>query len=125
MWRRVASPNRSSGAGFSCSVPLSVTGASVRIVQLRYAFRLDPTPGQRIAPARAFGCARVVYSMARVRPGADAAREPPPPPRQGAAADGRGRWRGATGVPRQGQRGRRLLLRRQGLRRRLRLPPHP
>jgi putative transposase len=33
-------------------------------VQLRYAFRLDPTPGQRIALARAFGCARVVYNDA-------------------------------------------------------------
>jgi hypothetical protein len=28
-------------------------------VQLRYAFRLYPTPGQRIALAKAFGCARV------------------------------------------------------------------
>ncbi|MER6417980.1 RNA-guided endonuclease TnpB family protein [Streptomyces sp. NPDC001137] len=28
-------------------------------MQLRYAFRLDPTPGQRNALARAFGCARV------------------------------------------------------------------
>jgi hypothetical protein len=34
---------------------LSVTGVSVRIMQLRYAFHLDPTPGQRIALARAFG----------------------------------------------------------------------
>jgi putative transposase len=33
-------------------------------MQLRYAFRLDPTPGQRIALARAFGCARVVYNDA-------------------------------------------------------------
>ncbi|MGX4693353.1 RNA-guided endonuclease InsQ/TnpB family protein [Streptomyces sp. JNUCC 63] len=33
-------------------------------MQLRYAFRLDPTPGQRSAPARAFGCARVVYNDA-------------------------------------------------------------
>ena len=29
-------------------------------MQLRYNFRLDPTPGQRQALARAFGCARVV-----------------------------------------------------------------
>ncbi|MFC3577096.1 RNA-guided endonuclease InsQ/TnpB family protein, partial [Streptomyces yaanensis] len=33
-------------------------------MQLRYAFRLDPTPGQRSALARAFGCARVVYNDA-------------------------------------------------------------
>jgi transposase len=31
-------------------------------MQLRYAYRLDPTPGQRIALARAFGCARVVFN---------------------------------------------------------------
>jgi transposase len=31
-------------------------------MQLRYAFRLDPGPGQRVA--RAFGCARVVYNDA-------------------------------------------------------------
>ncbi|MFJ9584501.1 RNA-guided endonuclease InsQ/TnpB family protein [Streptomyces acidicola] len=33
-------------------------------MQLRYAFRLDPTPGQCNALARAFGCARVVYNDA-------------------------------------------------------------
>jgi putative transposase len=33
-------------------------------MQLRYAFRIDPTPGQRSALARAFGCARVVYNDA-------------------------------------------------------------
>jgi putative transposase len=33
-------------------------------VQLRYAYRLNPTPGQRIALARAFGCARVVFNDA-------------------------------------------------------------
>jgi putative transposase len=33
-------------------------------VQLRYAYRLDPTPGQRITLARAFGCARVVFNDA-------------------------------------------------------------
>ena len=33
-------------------------------VQLRYSFRLDPTPGQRQALARAFGCARVVWNDA-------------------------------------------------------------
>jgi putative transposase len=31
-------------------------------VQLRYNYRLYPTPGQRIALARAFGCARVVFN---------------------------------------------------------------
>lgn len=33
-------------------------------MQLRYSFRLDPTPGQRVALARAFGCARWVYNAA-------------------------------------------------------------
>ncbi len=31
-------------------------------MQLRYNFRVYPTPGQRISLARAFGCARVVYN---------------------------------------------------------------
>ncbi|MFI5719368.1 RNA-guided endonuclease InsQ/TnpB family protein [Nocardia sp. NPDC051750] len=31
-------------------------------MQVRYNFRVYPTPGQRIALARAFGCARVVYN---------------------------------------------------------------
>jgi putative transposase len=33
-------------------------------VQLRYAYRLNPTPGQGIALAKAFGCARVVFNDA-------------------------------------------------------------
>jgi len=33
-------------------------------VQLRYSYRLYPTPGQGVALARAFGCARVVYNDA-------------------------------------------------------------
>ncbi|GAA1177955.1 transposase [Pseudonocardia alaniniphila] len=33
-------------------------------MRLRYAYRLDPTPGQRIALAKAFGCARVVFNDA-------------------------------------------------------------
>lgn len=33
-------------------------------MQLRYAYRLDPTPGQRRALGRAFGCARVVFNDA-------------------------------------------------------------
>ena len=33
-------------------------------VQLRYAYRLSPTAGQRQALARAFGCARVVFNDA-------------------------------------------------------------
>jgi putative transposase len=31
-------------------------------MQLRYNYRLYPTPGQRTALARAFGCARVVFN---------------------------------------------------------------
>ncbi|MEV0232722.1 transposase [Nonomuraea sp. NPDC050786] len=33
-------------------------------MQLRYAYRIDPTPAQRTALARAFGCARVVFNDA-------------------------------------------------------------
>jgi putative transposase len=33
-------------------------------MQLRYSYRLYPAPGQRIALARAFGCARVVFNDA-------------------------------------------------------------
>lgn len=36
----------------------------VIVMQLRYSFRIEPTPGQRIALARAFGCARVVFNDA-------------------------------------------------------------
>lgn len=42
-------------AGFVVTRPGPVT-------PLRYKFRLDPTPGQRIALSRAFGCARVVFN---------------------------------------------------------------
>jgi putative transposase len=43
-------------------------------MQLRYNFRLDPTPGQRTALAQAFGCARVVFNDGlRVRQEAHAA----------------------------------------------------
>ncbi|MFL6052228.1 MAG: helix-turn-helix domain-containing protein [Actinoallomurus sp.] len=31
-------------------------------MRLRYAYRLDPTPAQRTALAKAFGCARVVFN---------------------------------------------------------------
>ncbi len=31
-------------------------------VQLRYNFRVYPTPDQQVALAQAFGCARVVYN---------------------------------------------------------------
>jgi len=33
-------------------------------VQLRYQYRLYPSPGQQNALARAFGCARVVFNDA-------------------------------------------------------------
>ncbi|MEU6208141.1 transposase [Micromonospora musae] len=35
---------------------------SVLLVQLRYQFRVYPTPGQQIELAKAFGCARVVFN---------------------------------------------------------------
>ena len=41
-----------------------MVGVGVRIMRLQYAFRLDPGPGRRVARARAFGCARVVYGDA-------------------------------------------------------------
>ncbi|MCX4592262.1 transposase [Streptomyces sp. NBC_01549] len=48
-------------------------------MQLRYAFRLYPEPGQRGALARAFGCARVVFNDAvRAREDARTAGEPFP-----------------------------------------------
>lgn len=45
------------------SIPISQLGSMIR-VQLRYNFRLYPSAGQRMALARAFGCARVVYNDA-------------------------------------------------------------
>ncbi|MFH8733908.1 MULTISPECIES: RNA-guided endonuclease InsQ/TnpB family protein [unclassified Streptomyces] len=48
-------------------------------MQLRYAFRLYPEPGQRLALGRAFGCARVVFNDAvRARQDAHAAGLPYP-----------------------------------------------
>ncbi|MFP8944559.1 RNA-guided endonuclease InsQ/TnpB family protein [Streptomyces fenghuangensis] len=48
-------------------------------MQLRYSFRVHPTPGQRTALARTFGCARVVYNDAlRIRKDAHAAKLPFP-----------------------------------------------
>jgi putative transposase len=41
-----------------CHRPVACSGA----VQVRYRYRLYPTPGQQQALARAFGCARVVYN---------------------------------------------------------------
>jgi hypothetical protein len=43
-------------------------------VQLRYSFRLYPAPGQQVALARAFGCARVVFNdgLAARRPAHEA-----------------------------------------------------
>ncbi len=38
-----------------------------RGMQLRYNYRLYPTPGQHAALARAFGCARVVFNDGLVR----------------------------------------------------------
>ena len=46
-------------------------------MQLRYNYRLYPTPGQRAALARAFGCARVVFNDGlRIREQAQAAGQP-------------------------------------------------
>src|SRR5690625_5961217 len=49
------------------------------VVQFRYNFRLYPTPGQKQALARTFGCARVVYNDAlRARKDAREAGQPFP-----------------------------------------------
>ena len=41
-----------------CQRPLACSG----VVQVRYRYRIYPSPGQQQALARAFGCARVVYN---------------------------------------------------------------
>ena len=49
----------------SASADVLVSGHETKhdgCVLLRYSFRLYPTPGQRMALARAFGCARVVFN---------------------------------------------------------------
>ncbi|MGW2838032.1 RNA-guided endonuclease InsQ/TnpB family protein [Streptomyces sp. NPDC001493] len=51
-------------------------------MQLRYTFRVEPGPGQRIALGRAFGCARVVYNDA-LRAREDARRDGLPFPKTG------------------------------------------
>jgi putative transposase len=43
---------------------LSHGPGSFSCMQVRYRYRIDPTPGQRQALARVFGCARVVYNDA-------------------------------------------------------------
>jgi transposase len=49
-------------------------------VQLRYSFRLYPTPGQCITLAKAFGCARVVFNDAlAARQAAYVAKDGPKP----------------------------------------------
>jgi putative transposase len=55
-----------------CHRPMACSG----VVQVRYRYRLYPTPGQQQALARTFGCARVVYNdCLRVRDEAYAAGE--------------------------------------------------
>lgn len=41
---------------------LSYASAKLASVHLRYRYRIEPTPGQRIALSKAFGCARVVFN---------------------------------------------------------------
>src|SRR5580704_2083700 len=41
---------------------LPVRPHTLVFMQLRYSYRLYPTPGQRVALARAFGCARLVFN---------------------------------------------------------------
>jgi putative transposase len=64
----------------SASAYVSMVGHETKYterVQLRYNYRLYPSPGQRQALARAFGCARVVFNDGlRARQDAHAAGEP-------------------------------------------------
>jgi Putative transposase DNA-binding domain/Helix-turn-helix domain/Probable transposase len=53
-----------------CHMPMACSGA----VQVRYRYRVYPSPGQRQALTRVFGCARVVYNdCLRLREAAHAA----------------------------------------------------
>src|SRR5215469_12645151 len=55
-----------------CHMPMAGFG----VVQVRYRYRIYPTPGQQQDLARAFGCARVVYNdCLRVRDACHAAGE--------------------------------------------------
>ena len=72
-------------------------------MQLRYNYRLYPTPGQREALARAFGCARVVFNDAlRARQDAHAAGEPYITDAELSAAADRGQGDPGAGVARRG-----------------------
>jgi hypothetical protein len=60
----VAYGGRSGGLVLLLGLPnpdVSAVGHA-ELVQLRYNYRLYPTPGQRAALARALGCARVVFN---------------------------------------------------------------
>jgi putative transposase len=60
----VAHGGRSGGLVLLLGLPnpdVSAVGHA-ELGQLRYNYRLYPTPGQRAALARAFGCARVVFN---------------------------------------------------------------
>jgi putative transposase len=45
-----------------CSAPNVIGQWHAHVVQVRYRYRLYPSPGQQQALARAFGCARMVYN---------------------------------------------------------------
>jgi hypothetical protein len=65
-WARPPCGPRFEGVPTVHTFPLVAGGARSydHRTQLRYAFRLHPEPGQRLALARAFGCVRVVYNDA-------------------------------------------------------------
>lgn len=50
-----------SSVGFLCDHRPNAIMASMKV---RYRYRIDPTPGQRVMLARTFGCARVVFNDA-------------------------------------------------------------
>ncbi|MGY4966234.1 helix-turn-helix domain-containing protein [Streptomyces sp. 900105245] len=81
-------------------------------MHLRYSFRIEPTPGQRIALARTFGCARVVYNdaLALRKAAWQADRSRIPTGAVGPAGDHAGEADPGAGVARRGVRGRVAVL---------------
>jgi putative transposase len=68
---------------FGLSLTLSYLFEYNFSMQLRYNYRLYPTPGQRAALARAFGCARVAFNDGlRARRDAFASGQPYPTDRE-------------------------------------------
>src|SRR5450631_167632 len=71
--RYVVTKTRCTWSGETACLPWRYSSVIVRgrwhagVVQVRYRYRLYPSPGQQQALARVFGCARVVYNDCLVR----------------------------------------------------------